>query len=387
MNQYVNGVKTCWYSMTRQARSVSLIVLVVVLLLFIFSVVWPGKPELTLTNKYEVDLAQKMMRLLQLPDQLARVDEQGYGYVYAIDVGYLMQYAAVAENKEMYELLHGIVDEHLLVVDTDNQFVDGFVAWRYPTQDTLKKHGWGEKDSDRELDVEDNWQNVYKPRNKANEPLDASGTTEALKIAEALWIGGHVFKREEDKQLAKKILDGYTRHQYVDKGVWLVRNYYNLQTNAFAENSFTIDYDPDILAVVGEAYESQDLKEVSEKSVDLLNRAKSPAGLIHSLVQPEIVTLMSPLPGPYFSPNNVEQISNVVVVAENCAHQNRKLSKSVLVFCKKRLRHLNLFYNVSDGNSEGWYGVGVQTYAPLIRLAIVHNDRDVFEKNNASFFK
>ena len=78
------------------------------------------------------------------------------------------------------------------------------------------------------------WRSFLQTLRKA---LDASGTTEALRFAEGLWEGARVFGEPADRELALLVLRAYRRHEYVDQGIWLIRNYFNLQTRAFATNS------------------------------------------------------------------------------------------------------------------------------------------------------
>ena len=85
---------------------------------------------------------------------LARED----GFVYAIDLGQLLLYAARAGDEGLYAPLRELCLAHLVLDDPEDPFTRGMVLWRYdPTGAT---------------------------------PPDASGTTEALRVAEGLWRGG-----------------------------------------------------------------------------------------------------------------------------------------------------------------------------------------------------
>ena len=48
---------------------------------------------------------------------------------------------------------------------------------------------------------------------------DASGTTEALRVAAGLWFGGRVFDRQLDTDLAVMFVEGYGRHAFIDQAV------------------------------------------------------------------------------------------------------------------------------------------------------------------------
>ncbi|WP_145080890.1 hypothetical protein [Poriferisphaera corsica] len=377
--------------LSMRAKVVVVCVLLVMGALWVSAMMRPGEPELRMATGYEQAMAGRVMELLEKDKDgafIARVDvgaegnEGGSGngmggdggWVYGVDVGMLLQYAAVAENEAMYLALRKMVVEHLIVSgDAVEGFGEGremdFVAWRYPTKRTIEIN-------------EKRWER-WGRLNASVEPIDATGTTEALRVAEGLWMGGFVFKRQEDKNLAVRVLRGYAAHAYVDQGVWMIRNYINLQTGAGATNSYTIDYDPDFVWTVANAVSDEMLLDVARRSRGLMLDARSEGGLIHSLVQPEIVTLMDPLPGPIFSPGGVEQINNVVSVAERCGLTVREVAKGVLDFCMGDLKSLRKYYDAKTGKRVGKRGVGrpgIGTYAPLLRLAMRLDERGAYKR-------
>ncbi len=278
------------------------------------------------------DVAMNLVRT----DRLARKD----GSVFAVDVGQLAHAAAMHGDLEIYTPLRRIILEELLVDDPQQDFTDGFVKWRYhPT-----------------------------------EPADATGTTEALRAAQALLAGADAWpdRYGGDRDTARLILHGYARHAATDQGVWLIRNYYNLVGNHFATNSFTIDYDPDFVTAAAERFDDAKIRDVAARSVDLIRHAVTPAGLIHSIIQPEVLTLMWIDRG-IFSPNNLEQLSNVAAVAERSVQTSPEVARSVLRFAMGRLEAdgvLHLNYDASTGLPQGSQQAGVETYAPLLRLAV-----------------
>ena len=375
-------LKRAWAGMSFQGRTVAVLVVLVVLVLVVVAVVWPGD-GMKRAVKLREQLAGQAKKMVADGGELARGD----GHVYAVDVGLLMQWAALAGERELYEQLYVLVDEHLLVraYGEDADETKGFVAWRYPTKRQLEEHGWGnELDKKVEGDMsagavsldemagEGEKQAGYegwKAMNKAGEPLDASGTTEALRVAEGLWLGAIAFERDEDRQRAEEILEGYVRHQYVDQGVWLIRNYYNFQTGGFSGNSYAIDYDLDFLDMAGQELSNQRIVDVADKTRALLVAAQTDGGLIHSVIQPEIFTLQG-RPGAYFSPNNVEQISNVVEVAERSARGLSGAARGVLDFCMNDFGRLSLYYDAGSGRRVGHERAGLETLAPLGRLAV-----------------
>jgi len=265
---------------------------------------------------------------------LARPD----GSVYATDVTQLAIYAAMRGDAELYDTLRTRIVDRLVAERNGHTFV----AWRYHTA--------------------------------PDKPLDASGTTEALRAAEALWRGGETFGRPDDRALPVRILRGYAQHAWTDRGVWLVRNYYNLQTNTYATNSYLVDYDPDLLRRVAEATEDDALRELARRSAATVRRAVTEAGLLHPVIQPELATL-TPTRGVRFSPNNVVQLSNAVTVAERSVVSAPDAARGVWRFASARLDKLHAFYNARTGDPvDAESRAGLTTYAPLLRLA-VHIDR------------
>src|SRR5262249_49510478 len=162
----------------------------------------------------------------------------------------------------------------------------------------------------------------------------ASGTTEALRLAEALWRGG-------DRERARLLLAGYARHAATDQGIWLIRNYFNFATRAFATNSFLVDYDPDFLAEVARAEPDGPWADLATRSAALVGRAATEAGLLYDVVQPELRTLTPGLDLAVFSPNDVVQLANAATVAERAIATRPEVALPVLRFAMERWPHLS----------------------------------------------
>jgi hypothetical protein len=311
--------------------------------------VWPGdsaEDELQATYDRLLDEAKRMVE----EGTLARAD----GYIYAVDINQLATFAALAGQRELYDPLRAIILSELLIDDKDEDYTRGFVAWR------------------------------YKARDDAGNPVprDASGSTEALRAAEALWRGSEAFDdRRDDRDTALRILQGYARHATTEthrgQDIWFIRNYYNLQTKAWATNSFLIDYDPDFVAFAAEQSGDEVLAEVARQSEALFKKAVAPTGLLREMVQPEVLTLMG-IEHAIFAPNNLEQLSNSAAEAERSVATNKPLAVGVLRFALQHADNLRLNYNVETGEPRG-PGVGAETYAPLLRLAHKLDDRDAVE--------
>ncbi|MEM9417502.1 MAG: hypothetical protein AAGA25_00425 [Planctomycetota bacterium] len=282
-------------------------------------------------------------------DELQRED----GAVYAVDVTQLATFAAMSNDRELYDPLREIILTQLLVERVPGDPAHGMVSWRY-----------------RENPPEGELQQ------------DASGTTEALRAAEALWQGVQAFGLDEDRDTIALILDAYARHAAIDNDVWMIRNYFNLHPEVynFITNSFLVDYDPDLLVTVMEAglTGEQDWAEVAEESAKLIDNAQTPAGLLHQMIRPEVGTIMPHLvQDGLYSANGVEQLNNVLTVAERCTLTNPEVSYRVLEFARDRMPQLRLYYDANTGKRlpgehDTW--AGVETWGPLLRLAVKLDD-------------
>lgn len=282
----------------------------------------PPAPDL------EQRLVQQMKAWVAAGD-LVRAD----GFTYAVDIGQLLIYSARAGDRGLYLTLRDGPVRDLVMDDPHDEFTRGMVQWR------VKKGG--------------------KP--------DASGTTEGLRIAQGLWEGAARFGFPADRDRAVVIVRAYIRHEGMDQNVWLIRNYYNFQTRAFATNTFLIDYDPDFVREVADATGDAKIRDVADKSYAIVRSAVSPCGLIYDLVQPEVLTLMPDLGTVAFSPNDVVQLSNSTTVAERCTAGVPEIGRKVLEFGRSREWKLRNYYLGRTGEvMESRNGAGRP--APPVRL-------------------
>ena len=281
-------------------------------------------------------------------DQLARSN----GYTYAIDIAQLMVYFANEGDLENYTTFRNLAVEHLILNDPSDPYTQGFVAWRYQPQ----------------------------------QELDASGTTEALWIARGLWLGSQKFNNPSDKELALLILDGYGRHAYVDQDIWLIRNYFNLGARCFSPNSYLVDYYPDFLqevaSTVGDSVTFGDLTPTSlfQNSLDLIHQAKTPSGLLYSIILPEVKTLTPDLNIVVFSPNDIIQFSNTCLVAETVIKSDAQLTQKILNFANKHFDTLKIYYDGSTGEAVTEQAASISEWSCLVRLATNLNDTTMTQK-------
>ncbi|MEX0774154.1 MAG: hypothetical protein WD042_00425 [Phycisphaeraceae bacterium] len=270
------------------------------------------------------------------------------GFTYSVDMGQLLIYAAQANDRAMYDRLRRWAIDNVILNDPQDPFTRGMVVWRH----------------------------------KPGVAPDASGTTEALRIARGLWLGARAFDQPDDRDLAILIVHAYAGHQWSDQGVWMIRNYFNLGDPTkpgrpgrhYVTNSFLIDYDPDFVAEVARATDDATLREVAQMSYNLVHNAGTPCGLLYDMIQPEVMTLM-PGNGGIFSPNDQIQLSNPATIAECSTGGAPDVGRRVLDFALRRRHGLKAYYWGRTGEPQGIKPPGYETYAPLLRLAVKLNDR------------
>lgn len=256
------------------------------------------------------------------------------GYGYAVDLGQLLIYAARGGERSLYLRLREVLKRDYLIEQPCDVTTRGMVAWRW----------------------------------RPAAPLEASGTTEALRLAQGLWYGGRVFGETEDLRLALRILRGYLRHQCSQDGLWFVRNYFNLGTRTFATNSFLIDHDADLLQEVGTALADRELLDAAQRTYGLVRQAVTPVGLLYEVVQPELATLLDPHLR-VFSPNDQVRLADAATVAERSLHGAPEVGRRLLQFVRSRPDALRSYYLGQSGAGAGGPAELV-AYAALLRLAV-----------------
>jgi hypothetical protein len=298
----------------------------------------PRQPEEARRTKANLhELAKKRV----LSGMVERTD----GWVYTVDVALLMIFAANEGDRELYEKLRELARSHLIIDSEDDPYTKGFVLWRF----------------------------------KRGETPDASGTTEALRLAEGLWRGAKAFGRADDKELSVVILRGYARHAAEEQGVWLIRNYFNLGTRSFATNSFLVDYAPDFVAEVAEDTGDETLREVAEKSYALVERAQAPTGLLYDIIQPEVATLLDDDRMVVFSPNDAVQISNASTVASWSVKGRPDVARRLLDFCFAKMPNLRGTYYGRTGEVARDKRPGIEAWAALARISVALGREDALE--------
>lgn len=284
-------------------------------------------------------------------DAITRVDDSGRKtFIYTVDLAQLMEHFAAAGDLQPYMKLRDFAIEHVVIDRKDDPFTKGFVLWR---------------------------------RDVKAEP-DASGTTEALRVARALWTGGKVLNRPEDKAIALMIIDGYARHYTIDQDIWLIRNYFSFGTRSFANNTFVIDYDADFLRQVADDLKASDPKqhqavsELATNSYGLMRRTPTPCGLLYDLVQPELKTMYWGIDVAAFSPNDIVQTNNACTTAATIAKGEPAIAKKVLAFVTgKQASEGKIFqhYYGRTGERVSKRGMGASENMAIAKLGALLGDK------------
>ena len=273
--------------------------------------------------------------------KLARSD----GFVYTVEISQLMLFAAREGDQDLYETLARFAMEKVVLNRPDDPYTRGFVLWRY---------------------------------REGSKP-DASGTTEALRLAQGLWAGWKAFNRKEDREWALIILRGYVRHSTSDGSVWMIRNYFNLGTRAYSTNSFLVDYAPDFVSKVANESGDMELAEIARQSYLLIERAQAPTGLIYDILQPEIGTLMHDKSLIIFSPNDAIQTSNSVSIVTYSVQGSPHVARKLIKFCLDEMPRLRFSYYGRTGEVHLDKQPGIEAWALLVRVAVTLEDREALD--------
>jgi len=276
-----------------------------------------------------------------LAGDLARAD----GFAYAVDVGELLRVASRLGDRELYAALRDFAVRRLVVDEPDDPYTRGFVLWR----------------------------RTPAPVDEEDAP-DASGTTEALRVSQGLWEGALAFGANPDRELALRILDGYQRHASDAAGLLLIRNYFNFGSRDFATNSFLVDYAPDYLAQVARDTGRQDLAELAARSYEVVRAARSPAGLIYDVFQPEMATLFDDRRTLLYSPNDIVQTSNAAAIAGTALEGAPEVASRVLGFCRDRMPGLKLAYYGRTGEPARQKRPGIEIWGTLTEMSVRRGD-------------
>lgn len=269
---------------------------------------------------------------------------------YALDLAPLLLYAAERGDKELYlKVLPGA--QPLILTEQSGTYTAGFVLWR---------------------------------RVKDLAP-EISGATEAIWMARALVAGARAFERPADRAQALKILDGYARHAFELQNVWLVRKYYAFAGSTFASLSTPASYHADFLdALEKDGAPSKDRGEwvgLAERSYAAIERTRNPAGLLNSVIQPEVGAGFPEMGLETYSPNGVTSLEDSCLGAEGVARGAPQVGNAVLDFIldgdhRRRSGKLWSYYDGRSGEPVEGPSLSGTGYACLARLAVALQRHD-----------
>lgn len=223
------------------------------------------------------------------------------GMAYAVDGATLLLYAVESENLPLFEDLWKSFRE-VFVVPVDFGGPDALtICW--------KRH--------------------------PGEPPDASGTTETVLTAKALWKAGHRWGRQDFLEQSLGFLRGYLGHISGEGRSWQIRNYYNYGTRAFATNSYALGYYPDFLAEVARSGLLPEAKEAEVNSLNFLRNAALPNGLFASSFDPELRTLFPDSEVSYhFSPNFRIKVGDSAFIALEMLRGDEEIPRKTLGYLR-----------------------------------------------------
>jgi hypothetical protein len=265
---------------------------------------------------------------------------------YALDLAPVLLYAAQRNDKELYlKVLPGA--QPLVLTEQAGTYTAGFVLWR---------------------------------RVKDLAP-EISGATEAIWLARALAAGAQAFKRPADRALALKVLDGYAKHAFELQNVWLIRKYYAFAGSAFASLSTPASYHADFLDALEEDGAKGDWVGLAERSYAAIERTRNPAGLLNSVIQPEVGAGFPEMGLETYSPGGVTSLEDSCLGAEGVARGAPKVGNAVLDFIldgdhRRWGGKLWSYYDAHSGDPVGEKSLSGTGYGCLVRLAVALQRHD-----------
>ena len=285
----------------------------------------PGLPDLR--RRYEA-----LRRDWVLNDRLIRPD----GYVYTIDWGQLLIYFAVAGDRDLYLRMQDHVVRHLLVNDVGEALTQGFVLWRF----------------------------------KPGEPRHASGTTEMLRVAKALWHGAasSIVRRTRNSHCSFSAATPATRPLTRASG-WSATT--TTLASGISRPTRSSSITTPISSPRSRPRKNAELRDTAEKCYGVYRKALAPSGLVYDLVQPEIKTLVGRRDVLFFSPNDIMGLHNSVTCPQGVARGLPHIAKGVLGFALARMADLRAYYFGRTGEPVDDAPATVFELNSLLRLAML----------------
>ena len=223
------------------------------------------------------------------------------GEAYAVDAALFLLYAVESGNRALFDELLPPFRQAFLVSFEGGAHTSGMVGWK----------------------------------RRAQEPPDASGTTETMLAAKALWRAGVLWENESYLEESLSLIRGYLAHESGKEKSWQIRNYYNYGTRAFATNSYALGYFPDFLFEVARSGLLLEASEAADRSLRFLRNAALPNGLFSSSFDPELRTLFPESEFSYhFSPDFRIKPGDSAFIALEMAESDPSIPRRTLALLK-----------------------------------------------------
>jgi hypothetical protein len=291
------------------------------------------------------DAAQALdatMRRILASDGVARND----GYLYGLDVAWLMLYAARAGDRELYDHLRPYADR-VIVRQSGDTYTRGFVLWRQ----------------------------------RPGTDYEIAGAGESVAMARALLAGATSFGYARDRELGQQVLEGYGKLAFEKGMTWTVRRHFNFASRSYSDASFLSGYAPDFLAEAGPMLPPAAWPTPVDRSYAAIEGASADNGLLRVVMLPEIAETWADLPQQRaFAPNNVTPLEDSCLAAEAAARGRPQIARKLLAFALDSdhtnfLGRLFAYFDVATGKPVSEALLTPTGYACLMRLAVAVGDR------------
>jgi hypothetical protein len=281
------------------------------------------------------------MRRIVDSDGVARND----GYLYGLDVAWLLRYAAEAGDRALYDRLRPYADR-VIVTQSGDAYARGFVLWR-------QRPG-----ADPEI----------------------AGSLESVAMARALLAGAARFGYARDRDVAQLVLEAYGKLAFEKGLTWSVRRHFNFATRSYSDVSFLSSYAPDFLADAGPLLPAAAWPTPVERSYAAIEQATTQHGLLRPVILPELNETWADLTARSFAPNNVAPLEDSCLAAEAAVRGRPQIARKVLAFALDSdhanfLGRLFAYFDVTTGEPANEALLTPTGYACLVRLAVAVGDR------------
>lgn len=274
-------------------------------------------------------------------DGVARND----GYLYGLDVAWLLLYAARAGDRALYDGLRPYADR-LIVREAGDAYTRGFVLWRQ----------------------------------RPGVAYEIAGAGESVAMARALLAGSSRFGYARDKELAQLVLEAYGKLALERGMTWTVRRYYNFATRSYSDTSFVSGYAPDLLAEAKGLLPEAGWPAPVERSYATIELASAKNGLLRPMILPEVNETWADLTQRTFAPNNVAPLEESCLAAEGAVRGRPQVARKLLSFAldpdhSNFLGRLYAYFDVASGEPIGDTLLTPTGYACFVRLAAAVGDK------------